>query len=211
MKQGVSKVLHENIDTIAQVRDEHRHNVGRHQRAVEAASRLFGRPGTVYALLLTAGFWILYNLCAPFFAQKQLDAPPFYWLQGATGLFDALIATTVLVAQSRLNREAEQREHLQLQVNLLAEQKATKIIALLEELRRDLPIVRNRRDSEAEAMAQAVDPKAVLSALAAEVAGNADDEESDAEPVTTAAPDEGEKTPAVEPESRPSRGVRTGE
>ena len=180
MKHGVPRVLHENIDTIAQVRDENRNNVGRHQRAVEAASRVFGRPSTVYALLLTAGLWIVYNLWAPYFAQKQLDAPPFYWLQGATGLFDALIATTVLVAQSRQNREAEQREHLQLQVNLLAEQKATKIIALLEELRRDLPIVRNRRDPEAEAMAQAVDPKDVLSALEGE-AGRSEGREDEAQ------------------------------
>ena len=110
---------------------------------------------------------------------KTARCTSLYWLQGATGLFDALIATTVLVAQSRLNRESEQREHLQLQVNLLAEQKATKIIALLEELRRDLPIVRNRRDPEAEAMAQAVDPKAVLSALEGDDGGDGGDDGDD--------------------------------
>jgi len=66
--------------------------------------------------------------------------------KGAFGLFGALVATTVLTAQNRQNVENERRAHLELQVNLLAEQKVTKIIALLEELRRDLPIVRDRRD-----------------------------------------------------------------
>jgi uncharacterized membrane protein len=50
-------------------------------------------------------------------------------------------------------------------VNLVAEQKIAKLIALLEELRRDLPIVRDRVDPVADAMAQAVDPQAVLSVL----------------------------------------------
>ena len=41
----------------------------------------------------------------------------------------------VLVRQNRLARAEDDRAHLELQVNLLAEQKATHIIALLETLR----------------------------------------------------------------------------
>jgi len=52
-----------------------------------------------------------------------------------------------------------------LQVSLLAEQRTAKIVALLEELRRDMPNVRNRVDLVAEAMQQAVPPTAVSSAL----------------------------------------------
>jgi uncharacterized membrane protein len=50
-------------------------------------------------------------------------------------------------------------------VTLLVEQKVTKVIALIEELRRDLPSVQNRVDSQAEAMQEVVDPQTVLSAL----------------------------------------------
>ncbi|MHC5830273.1 MAG: DUF1003 domain-containing protein, partial [Nostoc sp.] len=60
---------------------------------------------------------------------------------------------------------AEQRAQLMLQLNLLSEQKIAKIIALLEELRTDLPNVINRHDSEAELMREAADPIAVLEAL----------------------------------------------
>ena len=38
--------------------------------------------------------------------------------------------------------------------NLLAEQKIAKLIALMEELRRDIPTVKDRFDPEAEAMQQ---------------------------------------------------------
>jgi uncharacterized membrane protein len=48
---------------------------------------------------------------------------------------------------------------------LLAEQKLAKLIALIEELRRDMPNVNNRVDSLAEAMTHAVDPNAVADAL----------------------------------------------
>ena len=48
---------------------------------------------------------------------------------------------------------------------MLAEQKIAKLIALVEELRRDLPNVHDRRDSLAEAMIRPVDPHAVASAL----------------------------------------------
>jgi uncharacterized membrane protein len=50
-------------------------------------------------------------------------------------------------------------------VSLFAEQKTSKIIALLEELRRDLPNVRNRRDAVAEALQQKAHPGDVLDAL----------------------------------------------
>jgi len=71
----------------------------------------------------------------------------------------------VLVKQNRLAKMEERRTHLELQVNLLTEQKATKIINLLEELRRDLPMIKDRHDAEAAAFQQPTDPESVLAAL----------------------------------------------
>ena len=48
---------------------------------------------------------------------------------------------------------------------LLIEQKAAKLIDLLEELRRDLPNVKNRPDLGATVMQQAMSPEGVLAAL----------------------------------------------
>jgi uncharacterized membrane protein len=75
------------------------------------------------------------------------------------------MATTVLATQNRQQRSAGERALLDLQVNLLAEQKVAKLISLLEELRRDMPDVKNRTDPLAEAMTQSVDPHAVVTAL----------------------------------------------
>jgi hypothetical protein len=57
------------------------------------------------------------------------------------------------------------REQLTLELAILSEQKTAKVIQLLEESRRDNPLIRNRVDQEAEAMAQPADPRSVLDAI----------------------------------------------
>ncbi len=72
----------------------------------------------------------------------------------------------MLIAQTREKADADRRANLALHVSLVAEQKATKIISLLEELRRDLPNVRNRTDAVANELQHEIDARAVHSALA---------------------------------------------
>ena len=60
---------------------------------------------------------------------------------------------------------ASYREQLTLELAILGEQKSAKISALLEEMWRDSPTLRNRIDEEAAAMAVAADPQAVLDAI----------------------------------------------
>jgi uncharacterized membrane protein len=93
------------------------------------------------------------------------DLPPFTWASHGLDAAALLISTGVLVRQTRQENFAEQRTQLMLQLNLLSEQKIAKIIALLEELRADLPDVADRYDPEADVMQEAADPLAVLEAL----------------------------------------------
>ncbi len=75
------------------------------------------------------------------------------------------MTTGVLITQNRQSKLAEQRRHLDLQINLLTERKVSKLIELMEDLRRDLPSVKNRLDPEAEAMKEPVDPHTALTSL----------------------------------------------
>ena len=149
------------VQTVASLRSRAQGGVSRHQRAVELFTATLGRPRTLYALLGVVATWTGLNLSL----AHPVDPPPFFWLQGAVGLSAMLTATLILITQKRQTQEAEQRSQLDLQVNLVAEQKITKVIELLEELRRDLPTVRDRVDSKADAMTQSVDASAVLAAL----------------------------------------------
>jgi len=161
----VSEHVAQNIETIAHLHAEAEYRVGRHQRAIEKVTGMLARPQTIYAIATGVVLWVAANLAAPSMGFRCLDPPPFFWLQGLTSLGALVMTTMVLTTQRRQAMRVAQRDHLDLQVNLIAEQKIAKLIALIEELRRDLPSVRDRLDPVAEAMTEAVDANAVVSVL----------------------------------------------
>ena len=135
------------------------------QRHAESISDFVGRPLFLGVILLFVTVWIGANLALPVLGRKAFDAPPFFWLQGILALSALLTTTVVLAKQNRIAKLDEQRAHLDLKVTLLIEQKTAKLIDLLEELRRDLPNVKDRHDSSAAVMQQAMNPELVLAAL----------------------------------------------
>ena len=155
----------QNIEAIAALHARTEQQVSRHQRAVEAVTAFLGRPLFLYLAQAVVAAWIVVNLFGRRVGIRPFDPPPFSWLQGAVSLGALLLAIVILITQNRQGKVEAQRARLDLQISLLAEQKVAKLIALVEELRRDLPIVQDRRDPEAEAMTESVDPHAVLSAL----------------------------------------------
>lgn len=109
--------------------------------------------------------WISTSIALRRLHIVDFDPAPFFWLQGIVSLGAFLVATAVLIKQNRFAKLAEQREHLDLKVTLLTEQKVAKLIDLIEELRRDMPNVKNRHDPQAAALQQAMNPDQVLAAL----------------------------------------------
>jgi len=147
-----------NIESIAAFEREHQ-NVGGVQRAVEELSTVVGRPAFLGCILLFVILWIMANVAAIQLGFAVFDPAPFFWLQGIVSLL------ALLVRQERLAKLEVRRLHLDLQVNLLTEQKTTKLILLIEELRRDLPMVKDRDDPESEAMQLPTDPCRVLAEI----------------------------------------------
>ncbi len=153
------------VETIAGMHARAQHDVGPHVRRIARMSAAISHPLFLVFVVLLVVSWIALNLVARLIGLHPADAPPFSWLQGALSLSALLMTTIVLITQNRLGHHIEQRGRLDLQINLLAEQKITKLIELVEELRRDMPNVRNRVDRVADEMKEPVDPEAMLSAL----------------------------------------------
>jgi uncharacterized membrane protein len=135
------------------------------QRLAERIARAVGRPSSLALLVGIVVGWIVINTLLPFFGHEALDPAPYFWLQGLVSLTALLITTVVLIKQNRVARLAEQRDHLDLKVMMLIEQKAAKLIDLIEEMRRDAPDLPNRHDPRASALRQALRPDGVLAAL----------------------------------------------
>jgi uncharacterized membrane protein len=162
------KSVSDNIGTIAEFYERHEQRMSAAQAVIEKLSLILGSPAYVVGNVVFVVCWIVANLVAPQLGYKQVDEPPFYWLQGLVGLNAFIISTTVLIRQNRMSKLAEHNAHLDLQVNLLTEEKTSKIIALLEELRHDMPNVRDKIDSEAQELSQPADTRTVLSAIESE-------------------------------------------
>lgn len=62
------------------------------------------------------------------------DPFPFIFLCLLVSLEGVLMSTFVLIKQNRMSQRADERAHLDLQINLLTEKEVTKIIAMLERL-----------------------------------------------------------------------------
>jgi uncharacterized membrane protein len=157
--------ISQNIESIAAFYVREQKKVGLSQRALENLSNFLERPLFLGLMLGFVALWMFGNNFAYNLGLKQIDPAPFYWMHLMLSLGALITATVVLIKQNRLTKLDEQRAHLDLQVNLLTEQKVTKIINLLEELRQDLPMVKDRHDAEAVALQQPTDPHVVLAEL----------------------------------------------
>jgi uncharacterized membrane protein len=157
--------IDQNIEAVQDFYSREHGKVSRSQRSLERLSRSIGTPDFIGLILLAVAAWIGLSFLLPRLGLPQVDPPPFFWMQGAVGLGALLTATVVLIRQNRLAGLAEQRANLDLKVTLLTEQKVAKLIDLLEELRRDLPGVKDRWDPDADSLQKPMNPELVLEAL----------------------------------------------
>ena len=150
--------VQDSVKAVAQLHDEHRARATRLQRVVNAVTAGAGRPTFLATLVLLVLVWIGTNLELRALGRHALDAPPFVWLQGTLTLLSLMLTAMVLITQRHEDDLAARRDRLTLELALLSEAKTAKIIALIEELRRDMPSITDRTDHEAAAMAQPMDP-----------------------------------------------------
>ncbi len=162
---SVPQHISQNIDSILAFYRREEQKISNPQRWLEKVGGFMGQPSYLAAALFFVTLWVLSNALVEVFGHQAVDPPPFFWLQGIVSLVALLTTTVVLITQNREAKLEEQRLELDLQVNLLTEQKTTKLIRLLEELRRDLPMVGDRHDPEAAALQEPTDLTEVLAAL----------------------------------------------
>ncbi len=157
--------IEETRAAIGRLHEQHRQGATPLQKAVAGVAGFIGRPRFAGLIAVLIVVWVAANLAARTFGVRPLDRPPFGWLQIALAVLALFVTVFILISQRRDDELSELREQLTLELAMLADQKGAKIIALLEELRRDLPNVHDRLDAQAEELSQPADPEAVLEAL----------------------------------------------
>ena len=149
---------------IANLHSEHHRQTTVAQRAIDKVTALCGRPGFVGGLATTIILWIGWNLSSGRLGYRPFDESTIPWLQTVSGIVALCLSALILATQRRENELANHRDQLTLELAVLSDQKASKIIELLEELRRDSPNVIDRVDRLADVLSKPVDTKAISDA-----------------------------------------------
>ena len=162
--ESLPEPVQRNIATIIQLETEHGQKIPLHHQILERVAASFAHPKFLYGqIIFFSAWWLCSYLSSHGILPK--DLVKFSLREDGLSVASLLISTGVLVYQNRQEKIAEERSHLTLQINLLTEQKIVKIITLLEELRTDLPNIRDRQDLEVAEMQQPIDPQSLLVAI----------------------------------------------
>ncbi|MBB4200329.1 hypothetical protein CCR94_15315 [Rhodoblastus sphagnicola] len=153
------------ILSMAKLRAEHRENATPMQSLVETMVKALRRPRVVGEISALIVGWVAFNLALAALGFHMIDPPPFAWLEGAVSMVALYMAVLILVSREREDLLSRHREMLLLELAILSEEKIAKVIQLLEESRRDNPLIHDRRDADAESMGRAADTRRVLDAI----------------------------------------------
>ena len=158
----LSAKARQNLDTLRRFEDAEENDASQVQLAIERASRFFGSPAYFVGVCAFAALWIGVDTWGRAAGWRHMEPPPFFWLQGMVSLNALLLTVAVLIRQNRMSELAEHRAHLDLQINLLTEQKVAKILEILAEQGMHAP---PETGVAAEDLAKPADPAALLDAI----------------------------------------------
>jgi uncharacterized membrane protein len=130
-----------------------------------------GKMWFIVAHIMWFGVWMAINM--PSKGKATFDPYPFSLLTMIVSLESIFLSLFILMSQNRSGAQAERRNHLDLQINLLSEDENTKMIQMLQALceHHKLPI---GADPEIKAMAKRTDLNHVLAELKQNLPGESE-------------------------------------
>ncbi len=159
--------IEETIAAIAALHAEHYRQAGAVRRFVAKVTAMVAQPRVLGILSFIVLGWLALNIGLDAVHSPAPDPPPFAYLSVAASTIALYLTAMILIARRADDELATRRDQLTLELAILSDQKSAKIIALLEEFRRNDPNQGDHRDEFAEALAQPADPQAVLEAIKA--------------------------------------------
>jgi uncharacterized membrane protein len=124
-----------------------------------------GQPRFLFIILVVVTLWIVVNILLATFGLPNFDPPPFTWLLGVLTLGALLQATLILITQNRQDMTTERNRQLDLQISLLLDEKMSKLITMVDELRQAHPALKESIDPQIEALKKTVNPHQSLETL----------------------------------------------
>jgi uncharacterized membrane protein len=139
-------------------------------RVADAITTFSGSMAFVWIHAVWFGLWVLLNIGLLHIPRiSEFDPFPFGLLTMVVSLEAIFLSTFVLISQNRLAAASEKRAELDLQINLLAEQKATKTLELLDHIAKQFDSMSAqfnlKPDPEVQALKVSPEPQEVLQVI----------------------------------------------
>ncbi len=130
-----------NIDSILKLEKEDERKLSQFHRVSHTVGGFVWTAHFVTAQCVIVAVWLLLNV--HLFNITPFDPYPFSLLSLVLTLEAVFLTSFVLISQNTMDRRSERRNHLDLQINLLAEEEAANILNILRavanHLRVDVP------------------------------------------------------------------------
>lgn len=167
--QAQNEIIRKNITAINEVQRQEAGERSSLDRVADRITTFSGSMGFVLIHVIWFGLWVLLNVGIVRIPRiSEFDPFPFGLLTMVVSLEAIFLSTFVLISQNRMSRLNEQRAELDLHVNLLAEQKATKALEMLDLLTQQLNSMKRfnfDHDPEVQALKVSPEPQEVLQVM----------------------------------------------
>ncbi|HEX8706682.1 MAG TPA: DUF1003 domain-containing protein [Pyrinomonadaceae bacterium] len=165
-----SEIMRKNISAVVEMQHKVTKSRTLQGRVADVITDFSGSMAFVYLHAVWFGLWILLNIGLIRLPRiSEFDKYPFGLLTLIVSLEAIFLSTFVLISQNRLASASEKRAELDLQINLLAEQKATKVLEMLDQVMQQLDGMSSRinfkHDPELQALKVSPDPQEVLEVI----------------------------------------------
>lgn len=128
----VDELTARNVKTIVELEATSQRQRSTSDRVADAISAFCGSMAFLWVHVLWFTVWLVWN--TGLVGTKPFDPFPFNFLTLIVSLEAIFLSTFILISENRQSRVDERRSHLDLQINLLAEQENTKMLQLLREI-----------------------------------------------------------------------------
>lgn len=143
--------VQEHVDLIAKHEQEFLAQRTSAERAGDAVADCVGSFKFVGFHVLIFAAWMVWNSVP---GVRHFDARPFSLLATLVGLEAILLASVILMRQSRMARRAEERDHLMLQILLLTEKEMTTALGVQRQVAGQVGLKEVAENPEVQALSE---------------------------------------------------------
>lgn len=161
--ETVDQLTEQNVRTIAELEKAAQAHQTKASLIADRITRFCGSMPFVWVHVVWFTVWIVGNTVLPW---KPIDPYPFSFLTLVVSLEAIFLSTFIMISENRQERMDTRRSHLDLQINLLAEQENTKMLKLLEAMAKKLGVDPSD-DPDVEVLEQATRPEKLVEQIEA--------------------------------------------